>query len=74
MRILTAHVFNYRSIADLDLDFSADGIHALLGTPGAGKSSVLGAINFALYGDPGPGIDLVDVIVAVYTAPTSRPH
>ncbi|MBM4568983.1 AAA family ATPase [Rhodococcus hoagii] len=61
MQIITGHIYNYRSIEDLTLDFEADGIHALIGPPGSGKSSFLGALGFALYGDPGPGIDLVDL-------------
>ncbi|MCF8786286.1 MULTISPECIES: AAA family ATPase [Rhodococcus] len=61
MQIITGHIYNYRSIEDLTLDFEADGIHALIGAPGSGKSSFLGAIGFALYGDPGPGIDLIDL-------------
>ncbi|MDN5759020.1 MAG: SMC family ATPase, partial [Tomitella sp.] len=61
MRVISVRIFNYRSIKNLELQFNGDGTHALLGSPGAGKSSVLGAIAFALYGDPGPGIDLVEV-------------
>ncbi|WP_137726333.1 AAA family ATPase [Prescottella subtropica] len=61
MQIITGRIYNYRSIEDMTLDFDADGIHALIGPPGSGKSSFLGAIGFALYGDPGPGIDLVDL-------------
>lgn len=61
MRVLCGRVYNYRSIEDLQLEFDESGIHALLGAPGSGKSSFLGAFGFALYGDPGTGIDLIDL-------------
>lgn len=61
MRVLCGRVYNYRSIEDLQLEFDESGIHALLGAPGSGKSSFLGAFGYALYGDPGTGIDLIDL-------------
>ena len=61
MQITSGHIYNYRSIKDLQIDFDTNGIHALIGPPGSGKSSFLGALGFALYGDPGPGIDLIDL-------------
>ncbi|MGB3674460.1 MAG: SMC family ATPase [Candidatus Nanopelagicales bacterium] len=61
MRVLRGHVYNYRSIEDLQISFDEKGIHALLGAPGSGKSSFLGAIGFSLFGDPGRNLDQGDL-------------
>ena len=61
MRLLTAHLENFRSVATLDMDFSADACHAITGRPGAGKSSVFAGLLFAMYGNPGPDQDLLDL-------------
>lgn len=61
MRVLRGHVYNYRSIEDLQINFDEKGIHALLGAPGSGKSSFLGAIGFSLFGDPGRNLDQGDL-------------
>lgn len=61
MRLLTAHLENFRSAADLTVDFSQDGVHGLVGPPGAGKSSIIAGLVFSLYGNPGPDQDLVDL-------------
>lgn len=61
MRLLTAHLENFRSAAALDMDFSEDGCHAITGRPGAGKSSVFAGLLFAMYGNPGPDQDLLDL-------------
>lgn len=53
MRIQKIHLFNFRSVEDLTLDISADGLHALIGSFGSGKSSFLTGIRFALFGDNG---------------------
>ncbi|WP_156150377.1 AAA family ATPase [Gordonia sihwensis] len=61
MRLLTAHLENFRSTEELDLDFRADGVHALVGPPGSGKSSVFAGLVFAMYGDPGPDQEMLDL-------------
>lgn len=61
MRLLTAHLENFRSTEELDLDFRADGTHAIVGPPGSGKSSVFAGALFSMYGVPGPDQDLTDL-------------
>lgn len=61
MRLLTAHLENFRSTEQLDLDFRADGVHALVGPPGSGKSSVFAGLVFSMYGDPGPDQEMLDL-------------
>lgn len=55
MRIQRIHLFNFRSVEDLTLDLSEDGLHALIGAFGSGKSSFLTGVRFALFGDNGDG-------------------
>ncbi len=50
MRLLRLQLQNFRSFADADLDFNADGLIGVRGLNGAGKSSLFEAIEFALYG------------------------
>ncbi len=47
--ITSVHLVNWKSHADSKLEFS-QGVNALIGINGAGKSSVLDAISFALFG------------------------
>lgn len=53
MRITKIHLFNFRSVDDLTLDCSVDGLHAITGRFGAGKSSFFTGVRFALFGDTG---------------------
>lgn len=53
MRITQIHLFNFRSVQDLTLDVSEDGMHLIYGPFGAGKSSFLTGVRFALFGDNG---------------------
>lgn len=55
MRIQRIHLFNFRSVEDLTLDLTEDGLHALIGAFGSGKSSFLTGVRFALFGDNGAG-------------------
>ncbi|MFC7415411.1 AAA family ATPase [Gordonia phosphorivorans] len=61
MRMLTATLQNFRSTEHLTLDFGSEGLHALIGRPGSGKSSVFAGLVFSLYGDPGPDQELLDL-------------
>lgn len=53
MRITKIHLFNFRSVEDLTLDVADDGMHLIHGAFGAGKSSFLTGVRFALFGDNG---------------------
>lgn len=53
MRIEKIHLFNFRSVENLTLDLTADGLHALVGAFGSGKSSFITGVRFALFGDNG---------------------
>lgn len=53
MRITQIQLFNFRSVEDLTLDVSEDGMHLIHGAFGAGKSSFLTGLRFALFGDNG---------------------
>lgn len=53
MRVTKIHLFNFRSVEDLTLDTTADGMHLVYGSFGAGKSSFLTGLRFALFGDNG---------------------
>lgn len=55
MRIQRIHLFNFRSVEDLTLDLTDEGMHALIGPFGSGKSSFLMGVRFALFGDNGDG-------------------
>lgn len=61
MRVTHLHGFNFRSIDDLTLDLSNDGLTALVGPPGSGKSSLFSLIPFVLYGDTGQNGSLTDL-------------
>lgn len=61
MRVTHLHGFNFRSIDDLTLDLSNDGLTALVGPPGSGKSSLFSLIPFVLYGDTGQNGALTDL-------------
>ncbi len=50
MKLLRLRLENFRSFAEADLDFNADGLIGIRGPNGAGKSSLFEAIEFALYG------------------------
>ena len=43
---------NYRSVRKLDLHFPESGLLGIVGDNGVGKSSILEAIAWALYGSP----------------------
>ncbi len=51
MRIETVELENIRSHADTHIEFS-DGFNCLVGGLGTGKSSILYAVDFALFGEP----------------------
>lgn len=61
MRVTHLHGFNFRSIDDLTLDLDTDGLTALVGPPGSGKSSLFSLIPFVLYGDTGQNGALTDL-------------
>lgn len=61
MRVTHIHAINFRSLADIDLDLTDDGMTALVGHPGSGKSSIISAIPFVLFGDTGTNGTLVDL-------------
>lgn len=61
MRINKIHLFNFRSVDDLTLDCSADGMHAITGRFGAGKSSFFTGVRFALFGDTGEAGNNLDL-------------
>ncbi len=50
MRVRSLSIRNYRSIKDLDIDFPESGLIGIVGHNGAGKSSLLESIGWALYG------------------------
>ncbi len=60
MRLLSLRARNFRSFAELDLDLRLDGMVAIVGANGAGKSSIFMAVEWALFGrPPGRGTTLV---------------
>lgn len=61
MRITKIHLFNFRSVDDLILDCSVDGLHAITGRFGAGKSSFFTGVRFALFGDTGEAGNNLDL-------------
>lgn len=61
MRITKIHLFNFRSVENLTLDVAEDGLHALIGPFGSGKSSFLTGVRFALFGDNGDAGANVDI-------------
>lgn len=50
MRLLQLKLTNFRPFASVELDLNADGLIGIRGLNGAGKSSLLAAIEWALYG------------------------
>ncbi len=50
MRVRYLSVRNYRSIKELDINFPESGLIGIVGHNGAGKSSMLESIGWALYG------------------------
>ena len=61
MRITHLHGFNFRSLDDVAIDLTDDGMIALVGAPGSGKSSLLSLVPFVLYGDTGQNGTLTDL-------------
>ena len=51
MRIRSLSIKNYRSIKKLDINFPESGLIGIIGHNGAGKSSLLESIGWALYGN-----------------------
>ena len=51
LRITRVRIHNIRSVADLDVTFDPNGVTAIVGNSGAGKSTVLAAMAWALFGD-----------------------
>ncbi|MBP0956465.1 MAG: AAA family ATPase [Oscillospiraceae bacterium] len=54
MRFESIKIHNYRQYRDLNFDFSLNGandIHLVIATNGTGKTNLLNAINWCLYGD-----------------------
>ena len=54
-------IHNCRSHPDMEMDFP-DGLTVFLGKNGAGKSTVLNAISFALYDYSGDGLTISDMV------------
>jgi DNA repair protein SbcC/Rad50 len=50
MRLKTLHIENFRCFAEVNLELNGMGLIGVRGRNGAGKSSLLEAIDFALYG------------------------
>ncbi|MFN2629272.1 MAG: AAA family ATPase [Gaiellaceae bacterium] len=50
MKLLHIKGKNFRSFADFELDFNAPGLYSITGPNGTGKSSIFGAIEWALFG------------------------
>ena len=50
MRVRSLSIRNYRSIKELDVNFPESGLIGIVGHNGAGKSSLLESIGWALYG------------------------
>jgi exonuclease SbcC len=55
MRLLHLKLTNFRPFQSVDLDLNADGLIGIRGLNGAGKSSLLAAIDWAIYGQRGAG-------------------
>lgn len=50
MRLISIEAENFRSFERLELDLRADGLTAIVGDNGAGKSTIFTAVEWALYG------------------------
>ena len=61
---------NYKRFRDVTIEFS-DGITGILGSNGAGKSSIVQAIFFALYGVQATGIE-AGYIVSAFAGPKDK--
>jgi DNA repair protein SbcC/Rad50 len=55
MKLLRLQAQNFRSFQRLDLDLNADGLVAVVGDNGAGKSTIFAAVEWGLYGLRGRG-------------------
>ena len=55
MRLLRLQAQNFRSFERLDLDLNVDGLIAVVGDNGAGKSTIFAAVEWGLYGLRGRG-------------------
>lgn|GEM_PF-1790074 len=55
MKLLRLQVQNFRSFERLDLDLNVDGLIAVVGDNGAGKSTIFAAVEWGLYGLRGRG-------------------
>ena len=51
LRITRVRINNIRSVAHLDVTFDPNGVTAIVGSSGAGKSTILAAMAWALFGD-----------------------
>jgi DNA repair protein SbcC/Rad50 len=55
MKLLRLQARNFRSFERLDLDLNVDGLIAVVGDNGAGKSTIFAAVEWGLYGLRGRG-------------------
>jgi exonuclease SbcC len=55
VKLLRLQARNFRSFEELDLDLNVDGLIAVVGDNGAGKSTIFAAIEWGLYGWRGRG-------------------
>ncbi|MGI9100648.1 MAG: AAA family ATPase [Solirubrobacteraceae bacterium] len=55
MKLLRLQALNFRSFEQLDLDLNVDGLVAVVGDNGAGKSTIFAAVEWGLYGSRGRG-------------------
>jgi exonuclease SbcC len=55
MKLLRLQAQNFRSFERLDLDLNVDGLIAVVGDNGAGKSTIFAAVEWGLYGLRGRG-------------------
>src|SRR3712207_2748845 len=55
MKLLRLQALNFRSFERLDLDLNVDGLTAVAGDNGAGKSTIFAAVEWGLYGLRGRG-------------------
>jgi len=55
MKLLRLQALNFRSFERLDLDLNVDGLIAVVGDNGAGKSTIFAAVEWGLYGLRGRG-------------------